>query len=210
MRAGTGRVARASLALASRTMQPLLVTGFEPFGAHRVNPSERVVRALSGRAGLVAAVLPVSYRRAEERLRALLEATEPRALLMLGLAAGSAIRLEHVARNLDEAGDCDEDGEARAGRPISVSAPAGYESTLPLEAFAAALARVSLPVDWSRDAGGFLCNHVFYRAREWVEQRGLGIPCGFVHLPPLEALALERQIEGVGACLAVLATSSGT
>ena len=56
----------------------------------------------------------------------------------------------------------------------------------------------------SEDAGGFLCNHVFYRAREWVERAGLAIPCGFLHLPPLEALPLERQIEAVTACVALL------
>ena len=190
-------------------MQPLLVTGFGPFGEHRVNPSAEVVRALAGRAGQASAVLPVSYRRAEAELGALLARTRPRALLMLGLAPGDAIRLERVARNRDEAAACDVDGEARAGRPISCGAPARYESTLPLEAFAAALERASLPVAWSSDAGGFLCNHVFYRACEWLERDGLAIPRGFVHLPPLDALPLERQLEAVGACLDVLAGIPG-
>jgi pyroglutamyl-peptidase len=185
-------------------MQPLLVTGFEPFGVHRENPSEQVVRALAGRAGLAAAVLPVSYRRAEARLGALLDATQPRALLLLGLAAGEAIRLERVARNLDVADACDEDGEARAGRAIAAAGPASHASTLPLDRFAEALERLSLPTAWSEDAGGFLCNHVFYWARERLERSGRTIPCGFVHLPPLEAIALARQVEGVSACLELL------
>ena len=192
-------------AVASARMQRLLVTGFEPFGVQRVNPSERVVRALAGRSGLVTAVLPVAYRRAETALVRLLDATQPRGLLLLGLAAGDAIRLERAARNRDEAEACDEDGEPRAGMPISAGGPPDHASTLPLDAFAAALARLALPVAWSSDAGGFLCNHVFYRAREWVERRAPGIPCGFVHLPPLEAIGLERQIAGVAACLDVLA-----
>jgi pyroglutamyl-peptidase len=189
-------------------MQPLLVTGFEPFGSHRANPSEQVVRAVAGRPGRVVEVLPVSYQRAGARLGALLEETRPSALLLLGLAAGSEIRLERTARNLDEAEAGDEDAELRCGQPLSASGPPGYASTLPLEAFAAALARLSLPVAWSDDAGGFLCNHVFYRAREWIERRGLSTPCGFLHLPPLEALALERQVAGVAACLDVLETSA--
>jgi pyrrolidone-carboxylate peptidase len=45
---------------------------------------------------------------------------------------------------------------------------------------------------------------VFYRARAWVEQAGLGIPCGFIHLPPREALPLERQLEAVTTCLSLL------
>jgi pyroglutamyl-peptidase len=124
-------------------MQPILVTGFEPFGAHRTNPSEQVVRALAARPGLVGAVLPVSYRRGEARLGALLEATQPCALLLLGLAAGSVIRLERVASNLDQAEVCDEDGELRCGRAVSERGPPEHASTLPLEGFAAALARLS-------------------------------------------------------------------
>src|SRR5512145_3358953 len=116
-------------------MQPFLITGFEPFGAHRVNPSEQVVRALAGGPGLVGAVLPVSYQRVDARLDALLDATQPRALLLLGLAAGSVIRLERVARNLDASEACDEDGELRCGRSVADCGPPEHASTLPLEGF---------------------------------------------------------------------------
>ena len=120
-------------------MRPILVTGFAAFGEHPENPSEQVVRALCAGAELVAEVLPVSYRRAEARLRALIEASEPRAMLLLGLYAGEAFRLERVARNRDEAEARDEDGEVRSGRPISACGPAEHASTLPLAAFAEAL-----------------------------------------------------------------------
>jgi pyroglutamyl-peptidase len=182
----------------------IAVVGFERFGAHTENPSERVVRALAGAPGLATAVLPVAYRRAEAQLAATLDAARPDALLLLGRHEGEAIRLERVALNLDDAASPDEDGEWRSGTPILAGGPVGHWSTLPLEAFAAALASRALPVVWSRDAGGFLCNHVFYLAREWVERSGRRIPCGFVHLPPLEALALERQVEAVRACLDLL------
>lgn len=184
-------------------MRPLLVTGFAAFGEHALNPSEQVVRALCAGAGLVSEVLPVSYRRAEARLRALIAASEPRAVLLLGLHAGEAFRLERVARNRDEAEARDEDGEVRSGS-ISAGGPAEHASTLPLAAFAEALAGLSLPVVWSSDAGGFLCNHAFYMARDLLAQQGRNVPCGFLHLPPASALPLERQIEGVAACIEVL------
>jgi pyrrolidone-carboxylate peptidase len=97
-----------------------------------------------------------------------------------------------------------EDQERAGGR---------YPSTLPLDDLARELSSRSLPWAWSDDAGGFLCNHVFYRARAWVEQAGLQIPCGFIHLPPLEALPLPRQLEAVTSCLALIDTDrtrSGT
>ena len=185
-------------------MRPILVTGFAAFGEHVENPSEQVVHRLCAGAELVAEVLPVSYRRAEARLRALIEASEPRAMLLLGLYAGEAFRLERVARNRDEAEARDEDGEVRSGRPISACGPAEHASTLPLAAFAEALTGLSLPVVWSSDAGGFLCNHAFYVARDLQAQNGRDVPCGFLHLPPLSALPLERQIEGVAACIEIL------
>jgi len=184
----------------------IAVAGFAPFGAHAENPSERVVRALANEPGLATAVLPVAYRRAASQLVETLERLRPDALLLLGRYEGEAIRLERVALNLDDAAAADEDGERRSGTPILPEGPVGHWSTLPLEAFASVLASRALPFVWSRDAGGFLCNHVFYVARDWVEQSGRRIPCGFVHLPPLEALALERQLAGVRACLEVLAS----
>lgn len=185
----------------------IAVFGFERFGAHAENPSERVVRALAGAPGLATAVFPVAYRRAEAQLAATLGAAQPDALLLLGRYEGEVIRLERVALNLDDAASPDEDGERRSGTPILPGGPVGHWSTLPLAAFADALASRGLPFAWSRDAGGFLCNHVFYRAREWVERSGRPIACGFVHLPPLEALAFERQLEAVRALLEILAAA---
>jgi pyroglutamyl-peptidase len=194
-------------------MKPLLVTGFERFGEHAMNPSEAVVRALEPGRALRTAVLPVAFRRAASRLQQLLAASPPRAVLLLGLHGGSEIRLERLARNRDEADAADEDGEARPKQAIAASGPDGYPSTLPLADLARELSSRSLPWAWSDDAGGFLCNHVFYRARAWVEQAGLQIPCGFIHLPPLEALPLPRQLEAVTSCLALIDTDrtrSGT
>jgi len=188
----------------------ILVTGFERFGDHRENPSERLVESLAQRQGLRTAVLPVAFRRAAARLDALLGADRPGAILLLGLHTGAEIRLERVARNRDEASGADEDGEHPPPRHIVPGGPPELASTLPLDAFGRALARREIPWAWSDDAGGFLCNHVFYRARSWVEGAGGGIPCGFVHLPPLDALPLERQQEAVAACLALLGAEPGS
>jgi pyroglutamyl-peptidase len=183
----------------------IAVAGFARFGVHAVNPAEVVVHALAARdAALATAVLPVSYRRAEAALAALLASARPAALLLLGRHEGDAIRLERVALNLDDAAAADEDGERRAGTRIRPAGPVGHWSSLPLAEFATALERRGLPFVWSRDAGGFLCNHVFWLAREWSERSGRAIPCGFVHLPPFEALAFERQLDAVSACVEAL------
>jgi pyroglutamyl-peptidase len=169
-------------------MPTLLLTGFEPFLNHSVNPSGLLAERLNGRtiAGfdVVGAILPVGYDRTGPVFQELFARHQPQVVLLTGLAFDSTtIRLERVALNLDDAGHADNRGQVRKARPINIAGPVGYWSTLPLEAIDIRLQAAGFPVSTSRDAGGYLCNHLFYRARQLTE--GTGIPCGFVHLPPL-------------------------
>lgn len=169
----------------------LLLTGFRPFGGLRVNPSWEAIRHLGGaRRGAVelhVAELPVSYRDAPRELCEHAGRVRPAAIVLLGVATErTCVSLERTARNLSGAA-MDEDGLARPG-PIEPGASPSLPSALPLAEIHTALGRERLPVDWSDDAGGYLCNRVFWEAR-----RHLAPPSGFVHLPPLEALALDLQ-----------------
>lgn len=165
-----------------------LVTGFEPFGGASVNVSEEIVTALAalGRPGLVTAVLPTSYRRSEAAIGELLHRHRPATVLLLGLA-GSAekLRLEQVALNLNDAAAPDNDGECRERRPIVEEAPVAYRSTLPLERMAATARRLGEEVEFSRDAGGYVCNHVFFTAAHLAATTFPETRTGFVHLPDL-------------------------
>jgi pyroglutamyl-peptidase len=163
-----------------------LVTGFEPFGGARVNPSELLARALAEPAdpSLVTAVLPVSYRRAALELERLLERHRPELVLLFGLHPSTKhVTLETLAVNRDDASVPDSDGEQRAGVPIVDGAPAGYPSTLPLDAMVAAAARAGVPVAFSNDAGGYVCNHVFFTAQHLAATRYPNCRSGFVHVP---------------------------
>ncbi|MCC6217832.1 MAG: hypothetical protein IT376_23435 [Polyangiaceae bacterium] len=173
----------------------LLLTGFRPFGGLRINPSWEAIRHLGGgRRGafeLHVAELPVSYRDAPRELCEHVARVGPAAIVLLGVATERAcVSLERTARNQSGAA-VDEDGVARPG-PIEPGAPPALPSALPLAEIHAALARERLPVEWSDDAGGYLCNRVFWEAR-----RHLAPPSGFVHLPPPEALSLELQRRAV-------------
>ena len=67
----------------------ILVTGFEPFGAHAVNSSMAVVNALPPSNGLITRVLPVVYEEAGSIIRQLIETHRPDAVMCLGLCARS-------------------------------------------------------------------------------------------------------------------------
>jgi pyroglutamyl-peptidase len=202
----------------------ILLTGFEPFGPVRVNPSEQIVRRIGQRVeeeargreamDLRAEVLPNEFVAADRRIRRLIREFRPDAVLCLGVAPQrDRISLERFALNLDDDSLPDNAGRCRAGRRIAPSGPAAYWSTLPLERFLRQLERRGIPVSYSNHAGTYLCNHVFYVARHEIEKMDSGALCGFVHVPPLQektrhkgprGLALSTMVEAVECCLEVL------
>lgn len=181
-----------------------LVTGFEPFGRATFNTSELVVRGLSaqGVANVVTAVLPTSYRRAASEVTDLLVEHRARMAVLLGQSrTASAIRLEQIAANLDDSVHADNDGEVRHRQPVQSDAPESYCSSLPLDVMVEAAGTFKEAVDLSVDAGGYVCNHVFFVAAHIVATTLQGCRCGFVHLPVVDVASdrLPRFVDIVRA-----------
>jgi len=173
-------------------MTRMLVTGFEPFGENDVNPSALIAETFDG------VVLPVSYERAGDELRRAVDERRPDLVVCFGLAADrTAITVERYAHNLDEASTTDNEGAAGSGRPIDAAGPLALASTLPVDEIVAALRAEEIPAEVSRDAGGYLCNHVLYALLR------RGTQGGFVHLPPLDVIPLETQIRAARTIVAV-------
>jgi len=168
----------------------ILVTGFEPFGGSPVNTSQQIVEALGG------VVLPVSYARAADALRDAVRAADPDVVVSFGQAEREAISVERFAHNLDCSESEDNDGAVSA-REIDPAGPVAYRSTLPVEEIVAALRAAEIPAEASRDAGGFLCNHVFYVLMRLLERERPQTTGGFVHVPadlPAETLVRAARI----------------
>ena len=171
-------------------MTRLLATGFEPFGASPVNPSQQLLEAIDGE--VATALLPVSYARAADALRDAVREAEPDVVICFGQADGrTGISIERFAHNLDEATTTDNDELSGSGAAIDEVGPVAYPSTLPVEAIVAALRAKGIPAAASRDAGGFLCNHVFYVLMQLLEEERPQAIGGFVHVPLLPEQALE-------------------
>jgi pyroglutamyl-peptidase len=170
----------------------VLVTGFEPFGGSTVNPSQRLVDALDGE--VATAVLPVSYERAADALRGAIAGHQPDVVIAFGQADGrTGISVERFAHNLDEGTTTDNDEAPGSGLPIDPDGPAAYPSTLPVDDIVAALRVDGIPATPSRDAGGFLCNHVFYVLMGLLERERPDARGGFVHVPLLPEQALDTD-----------------
>jgi pyroglutamyl-peptidase len=192
----------------------VLVTGFEPFGGADVNPSQKLVEALAAEPPdgleLATAVLPVAWARAADELARALDSAKPELVVCFGQADGRAqVAVERFALNFDDGAD--EAGETRRAE-IVPGGPVAYRSSLPVDAIVEALREEGIPATSSRDAGGFLCNHVFYVLMRTLAERP-GIRGGFVHVPLLPGQALDRATPTlpletlVRAARAILATA---
>ncbi|WP_431861738.1 pyrrolidone-carboxylate peptidase [Azospirillum sp.] len=189
---------------------PILLTGFQPFGSNVVNPTMLLMERLAGMEGVVTATLPVEYGTSGDAFEDLLDKHEPAAVLCFGLAAKTDVVLvERVAWNRDETEQADNTGLVRQGVVILEDAPPSYACGFPAPVLVQALEAAGVPVDVSDDAGGYVCNHLYYRALHAVAMRGLDTPVAFIHVPPLPehctdragGLAFERLEAGVRALI---------
>ena len=135
---------------------------------------------------MVAAQLPTVFGDSLRELAALLQQHRPSLVLCLGLAGGrSAISLERIAINIDDARIADNAGAKPIDRAIVPTGPAAYFTSLPIKAMLLALHKANVAAEVSQTAGTFVCNHVFYGLmHELATRRALkNTRGGFVHLP---------------------------
>lgn len=194
----------------------ILATGFAPFGGQMINPSWEAVKALENvniDAQVRCVCLPVEWKAGPETLGKEIEAFLPDCVLMCGQAGGRAkISLERVAFNLCDCKAPDNVGLLLQGEPIVPHAPSALAATYPFAAMRAALEKAGLPVEYSWDAGRYICNEVLYTALLLARQEYPGMRAGFVHLPFLPGqregapcMALEEQKRAVRTLVCAIA-----
>jgi pyroglutamyl-peptidase len=168
-------------------MKKLLVTGFEPFLDHKMNPTESIVKELDsmtiGSYEIIGRVLPVEYEEASPKLLDFVGEFQPDAVISLGLAAGrNKITPERVAINVND-GVKDNLGSVPVDEPIIVEGPVAYFSTLPIRKMVNALLENGIPAEISNTAGTYLCNNVMYSVLYELEKNGRDLLAGFIHVP---------------------------
>ena len=187
----------------------VLVTGFDPFGGDKINPSWEAAHALDGRriAGhhIVAAQLPTLFDQSLQVLLSLLAAHLPVLAICIGQAGGrAALSLERVAINVNDARIPDNAGAQPVDTPVVRAGTAAYFSSLPIKAMLAALEGAGIRAEVSQTAGTFVCNHVFYGLmHELATQPALaGVRGGLIHVPWLPeqgqpSMPLDEMVGGL-------------
>ena len=167
----------------------LLITGFDPFGGGKINPSWEAVKLLPEKIGAYTIYkmgIPTVFGTAAERILAEAERLCPNVIISVGLAGGrDAVTPERIAVNIRDARIADNQGAQPQGDRIAQDGPAAYFSTLPVEQIAERIRKEDIRATVSNTAGTFVCNDVLYTLLHRFD--GTAVRVGFIHVPYLPA-----------------------
>jgi pyroglutamyl-peptidase len=144
-------------------------------------------------------VLPVVYGDATRALAVAIAETRPDVVVALGQANGrDRVTVERVALNLVTETAPDNAGRVLAEEAVLEGGPAAYFGTLPVGQVVSALVAAGVPAAPSPDAGGYVCNHVFYGLMHLISTERPEMRGGFVHVPSLPEQVAESGGPSMG------------
>jgi pyroglutamyl-peptidase len=173
----------------------ILITGFGPFPGAPFNPTGALVELLARQSPVqagtrrVAHVFRTSYDTVDRELPALIARERPDALVMFGLAQRTQhVRIETLARNTLSRALADVAGILPTANAIVADGPTALALPAPAQRLLAAARTAGARAALSRNAGGYLCNYLCWRASESATSAGGPQVATFVHVPLVRPL----------------------
>ena len=164
----------------------IIVTGFDPFGGEKINPSIECVKALPEIEGveLIRLELPTVFKESAKRLNEVINDVKPDAVLSVGQAGGRpGITMERIAINVDDARIPDNISQQPIDEAIQLDGEAAYFTTLPIKRIVKAIREAGISAEVSNSAGTFVCNHIMYQALFAAIKADKPFKAGFMHIP---------------------------
>lgn len=185
-----------------RQRDTILLTGFGPFPGVAENASQRFVPKLAHLAArrfsahrVVSRILPTEWERAPGRLKTLYERERPKLVLHFGVSSkATCFVIETQAHNLCRSAE-DAVGALPSDTHIVRGGPATHATHVPAEEIKRRLAALRVPAELSDDAGGYLCNAIFYHSLLLAEQGEQPATVGFFSYSPGNS-ACVAQVAG--------------
>lgn len=180
-------------------MKKVLLTGFEPFGCDKINPSQIAVQTVGEMVKentIIKGYLPVEWHVSQKILFDLIDREKPDKVILVGLSAGSdCIRIERVGVNicgsiLDNKGLYSNDDNICREEKIFENGNDGYFSTFNYDEIFHKLNEENIKTKMSFSAGTYMCNYVLYSSLYKAKKENLNIPIGFIHVP---LLPMQRE-----------------
>ena len=174
-------------------MLTILLTGFEPFGDFKENPTQKIIEEINfvntDALEVHKLVLPVDFDKVLSPLEEALTTFQPNLVISLGLQANiGQVKLEQVALNV---------GFDRYGAKTHFSllneGSNALMTRLNLDQLADELCEQGIPTLRSNHAGTYLCNGMYYHALQWCAERGSDAL--FVHLPYTTEMAAQLALK---------------
>ncbi len=176
----------------------ILLTGFDPFGGEKINPSwEAIKKANINIIGVdvFKLELPTEFIRSSLELKKMMEKIQPDAVLLFGQAGGrNNISIEKVAINFRNSKSPDNANFAPENEAISSEGADGYFSNLPIDLLVQRLKEANIPSSLSYTAGTFVCNNLFYSLMEYINNSDLKIKGGFIHVPYIPEQVIGKNL----------------
>ena len=174
----------------------ILLTGYEPFLDFKRNPSLEACKLLEGMDynGYEVAVeeLPMRYKETQDIIRRLVDKHKPGAVIATGVSSKAPdICVERVAINVGSADSGPNFGYDTLDQVLNPNGPAAYWSTLPIRDIVEAIKKTGIPARVSNSAGTQGCNLVFYHLMDYLAEKELDTPAGFIHIPRLPENAVS-------------------
>ncbi len=175
----------------------ILITCFDPFGNNKLNASKEVLDILDTsdlNAEIVKLEIPTIRYKSLDKIIENIEKEKPDVLISLGQAGGrDGITIERVGINIDDFRIKDNGGNMPIDKAIYSDGPDAYFSNLPIKKIVEVLNKNNIKASVSNSAGTFVCNHVLYGTRYYLEKHYPNTLSGFIHVPYIDGQGLPSM-----------------
>lgn len=156
----------------------ILITAFEPFMNIKTNSSYEALKNLNQKNDITKVFLPVKLHESFSILKKHIDKIQPDIIILCGQAASrSKISIETKAKNV--LGPSIDITDEITSNIIIKDGPIAYYSNFPTVEALSYLLQSDIPVELSNDAGGYICNALYYQ----VMHNYPNIETVFIHLP---------------------------
>ncbi|MFT5875142.1 MAG: pyroglutamyl-peptidase [Clostridium sp.] len=174
----------------------VLITGFNPFGGEKINPSFEAVRKLediiSG-TDIVKVEIPTVFNKSIMELEKVIIKENPDIVICVGQAGGRFdLTIERIAINVDDARIQDNEGNQPIDSAVFEDGENAYFSTLPVKAMVEEIRKGGIPASLSNSAGTFVCNHLMYGLLYLIHTKYPTIRGTFIHVPFIPAQVMSK------------------
>lgn len=181
-------------------MKRIILTGFEPFGPYKYNPTMDLTRSLHykrvGDLEFSGLVLPCTYYGAFNILSEKITQLSPEIVISGGLSSSiPSLRLELAGKNIMNGKYPDAGGRKPNNEQIVPKGDFFHTVNTDIIYLEKCLSEKNIEADVSADAGEFICNSLIYLTMKMIYEEDLPVRFSFFHTPWTENYLSRIKLE---------------